>query len=170
MKPLASAGFNGRLIPRMAPQAPDRAASAAEVTDLRASAAFSHFTETCGNAPTSQQAATAPEHATHPSSGAVSISNPLAGAATSSSGQIAPADLSGASAVALSEASRFILSLIAAHEGRSERDILAELIAAAGHAIGLSSLLAQGSHDIGDIADLPGYARRAANRFRSGGP
>jgi len=137
---LASADFNNRLIPRMAPQAPDRAASAAEVTDLRASAAFSHFTETCGDAPSSHQA-TAPEDATP-----------------------------GLGAVTLSEASRFILSLIAAHEGRSERDVLAELIAVAGHAIGLSPLLSGGANDIGDIADLPGYARRAANRFRSGGP
>lgn len=136
---LASADFNDRLLPRSAPvpQEPDRAA-AAEASHV--SAAFSHFTETCGDAPSSQQA-TAPEHAT-PCSGAVT----------------------------LSEASRFILSLIAAHEGRCERDILAELIAAAGHAIGLSPLLSGGANDIGNIADLPGYARKAANRFRSGGP
>lgn len=73
-------------------------------------------------------------------------------------------------AVALSEASRFILSLIAAHEGRSTSDILAELVAAAADAIGISALLTRGADDIGDIADLPGYARKAANRFRSGGP
>ena len=73
-------------------------------------------------------------------------------------------------AVALSEASRFILSLIAAHEGRSERDVLAKIIAEAGDAIGIPALLARGAEDIGDIAEVPGYARRAANRFRSGGP
>ncbi|CDX49177.1 hypothetical protein MPL1032_10234 [Mesorhizobium plurifarium] len=83
----------------------------------------------------------------------------------------APADATpSAGAVALSEASRFILSLIAAHEGRSTSDILAELVAAAADAIGISALLTRGADDIGDIADLPGYARRAANRFRSGGP
>jgi hypothetical protein len=138
MNPLASADFNNRLVPRSAPasQEPDRAAAEASAT------ASAVLLEICGDAPTSQQAATAPEHAIHPGSGAVT----------------------------LSEASRFILSLIAAHEGRSERDILAELIAAAGHAIGLSPLLSGGANDIGDIADLPGYARRAANRFRSGGP
>ncbi|TIM16244.1 MAG: hypothetical protein E5Y67_03355 [Mesorhizobium sp.] len=73
-----------------------------------------------------------------------------------------------AGAVALSEASAFILSLVAAHEGRPERDIVAALIASAGEAIGLSPLLARGAQDIGDLADLPGFARKAANRFRGG--
>ncbi|RUU29727.1 hypothetical protein [Mesorhizobium sp. M6A.T.Ce.TU.016.01.1.1] len=81
----------------------------------------------------------------------------------------APADHSStAGAVALSEASAFILSLVAAHEGRPERDIVAALIASAGEAIGLSPLLARGAQDIGDLADLPGFARKAANRFRGG--
>jgi hypothetical protein len=73
-------------------------------------------------------------------------------------------------AVALSEASRFILWLIAGHDGRSEGDTLAKIIAEAGEAIGIPALLSRGAEDIGDIADLPGYARKAANRFRSGGP
>lgn len=75
---------------------------------------------------------------------------------------------SSAGAVALSEASAFILSLVAAHEGRPERDIVAALIASAGEAIGLSPLLARGAQDIGNLADLPGFARKAANRFRGG--
>jgi hypothetical protein len=138
---LASADFNDRLVPRHAPasQEPDRAAAAG--VSARTSAAFSHFTETCGDAQSSQQAETAPEHAT-PCSGAV----------------------------ILSEASRFILSLIAAHDGRCERDVLAKIIAEAGDAIGIPALLTRGADDIGDIASLPGYARKAANRFRSGGP
>lgn len=139
---LASADFNDRLVPRSVPalsQEPDRVA-AAEVS-VRTSAAFDHFTETCGDAPSSQQAKTAPD-----------IATPVSGA------------------VILSEASRFILSLIAAHEGRSESDVLARIIAEAGEAIGIPALLSRGADDIGDIADLPGYARKAANRFRSGGP
>ncbi|MBZ9985699.1 hypothetical protein LB572_01165 [Mesorhizobium sp. BH1-1-5] len=135
---IASTDFNDRLVPRSAPasQEPDRVAAAG--VSVRTSAAFDHFTETCGDAPSSQQA-TAPEHA-------------------------------GSDAVTISEASRFILSLIAAHEGRSERDVLARIIAEAGDAIGIPALLSRGAEDIGDIADLPGYARKAANRFRSGGP
>ncbi|AZO04560.1 hypothetical protein [Mesorhizobium sp. M2A.F.Ca.ET.043.02.1.1] len=145
MSLLASASFNGRLVPREvgtadyefpapASQEPDRATAGAIV---RASAV--PFTEPCGDAPL--QVKTAPADATP-----------------------------GTGAVTLSEASRFILSLIAAHEGRSTSDILAELIAAAADAIGISALLSRGADDIGDIADLPGYARKAANRFRSGGP
>ncbi|TPN43230.1 hypothetical protein [Mesorhizobium sp. B1-1-7] len=137
---LAAPAFNDRLIPRSAPasQEPDRA-SAAEAPALRASAAFSHFTETCGDAP--QQARTAPD--------------------------VAPA---ASGAVALSEASRFILSLIAAYRGRGESEALAWAIAEAGKAIGVPTLLARGADDIEDLADVPGYARQAANRFRSGGP
>jgi len=80
----------------------------------------------------------------------------------------APAATASVGAVPLSEASAFILTLVAAHEGRSERDIVAALIAAAGDAIGLSPLLARGAEDIEDLADLPGFARKAANRFRGG--
>lgn len=75
-----------------------------------------------------------------------------------------------AGAVQLSDASAFLLSLIAAHAGRSRSDVLAELIASAGDAIGLSPLLKVAARDIGCIAALPGYAKAAANRFRSGGP
>jgi hypothetical protein len=158
MSPLASANFTGRLVlrevgaadyefPAPASQEPDRAS--AEATTFHVASAA---TEPCGDAPTSQQAATAPEDTTPARSGAVDLST------------------CAKASVDVSEASHFILSLIAAHEGRSERDILAELIAAAGHAIGLSPLLSGGADDIEDLADLPGYARKAANRFRSGGP
>nr|BDD43726.1 hypothetical protein 7 [Spirochaetaceae bacterium]BDD44750.1 hypothetical protein 8 [bacterium]BDD45563.1 hypothetical protein 12 [bacterium] len=75
-----------------------------------------------------------------------------------------------AGAVNLSDATLFILRLIAAHEGRSERDIVAQLIAAAGEAIGLSPLLTHAAGEIGDLSSLPNYARRAANRFRGGVP
>ncbi|TPI39287.1 hypothetical protein FJW07_13990 [Mesorhizobium sp. B3-1-9] len=140
MSALASADFEDRLVPRMVPQEPDRAVAAAPAgSSSPVGAAFSHFTQTCGDAP--QQATTAP-------------------------GDVTPAS----GAVHLSEASRFILSLIAAHEGRSERDTLAWIIAEAGKAIGIPALLSRGAEDIGDIADLPGHARKAANRFRSGGP
>lgn len=75
-----------------------------------------------------------------------------------------------AGAVTLSDATMFILGLIAAHEGRPAGDIVADLVAAAGEAIGLSPLLTHAASEIGDLAGLPNYARRAANRFRSGVP
>lgn len=74
-----------------------------------------------------------------------------------------------AGAVTLSEASAFILSLVAAHEGRAPHDILAELIAAAADAIGIHSLLLRDAGQV-DLADVPDFALRAANRFRGGGP
>ncbi|MER9665516.1 hypothetical protein [Mesorhizobium sp. M0203] len=114
---------------------------AAEAKDVPASAAFPHFTESCLATANPRQDLTAPAF---------------------------PAKTPGA--VTLSEASAFILSLIAAHEGRSERDIVAELIAAAGDAIGLSPLLKRDADDIDDLVDVPPYARSAANRFRGGGP
>ncbi|UCI23710.1 hypothetical protein [Mesorhizobium sp. B2-8-5] len=144
---LASADFEDRLVPRMVPQEPDRA-SAAEAP--RVSAAFSHFTESSCTLRASEDATCgdAPQQATT-----------APGEPTLASG-----------AVHLSEASGFILSLIAAHEGRSERDTLAWIIAEAGKAIGIPALLSRGADDIEDLADVPGYARQAANRFRSGGP
>jgi hypothetical protein len=76
-----------------------------------------------------------------------------------------------ADAVQLSSASRFILRLIAAHDGRAEADVLARLIAAEGKAIGLSPLLARAGEDLGDdLADLPDFSRRAQNRFRADEP
>jgi hypothetical protein len=74
-----------------------------------------------------------------------------------------------AGAVVLSEASTFILSLVAAHEGRAPEDILAQLIAAAADAIGIHSLIMRDAGEV-DLADLPDFALRAANRFRGGGP
>lgn len=75
-----------------------------------------------------------------------------------------------AGAVNLSDATLFILRLVAAHEGRPERDIVAELVAAAGEAIGLSPLLTHAAGEIGDLSGLPNYARRAAKRCRGGVP
>ncbi|WP_421912762.1 hypothetical protein [Mesorhizobium sp.] len=114
--------------------------AAPAVNPSPAGAAFSRFTETCPVAP-------------------------VDGQATGRSAAPTPAGRP----VTLSEASAFILSLIAAHEGRSERDVLAEMIAAAGKAIGLSALLSRDAEGI-DLAELPGFARAAANRFRGGGP
>jgi hypothetical protein len=144
MSLLASANFNGRLVPREvgaadyefpapASQEPDRATVGAHAVSAVP------FTEPCGDAPL--QVKTAPVDATP-----------------------------GAGAVILSEASRFILSLIAAYRGRGESEALAWALAEGGKAIGVPALLARGADDIEDLADLPGYARKAANRFRSGGP
>jgi hypothetical protein len=81
----------------------------------------------------------------------------------------APKPPAKAGAVTLSEASAFILSLVAAHEGRAREDILAQLIAAAADAIGIHSLIMRDAGEV-DLADLPDFALRAANRFRGGGP
>lgn len=168
-------------------QAPDRAA--AEVDRPPASAAFLHFTESCLPPPGGQVCA-APDapppasgaadlcdspaalagedgHPGTPSSdvlaagqGAMPGSNAKSGRAVTSSGRLR------AEAVHLSDASTFILSLIAAHEGRPATDILAELIAAAGEAIGLHSLIMRDAGEIGDLTDVPDFARSAAKRFR----
>lgn len=119
--------------------APDRA-PAAGVDSLPTSAAFSHFTESCPSGGSFGQDEAAP--AVNPE----------------------PTHMAGA--VILSEASAFILSLVAAHQGRDQADIMAQLIAAAGDAIGLSSLLSRGVEHIGDLADVPDFARRASRRFR----
>jgi len=74
-----------------------------------------------------------------------------------------------ASVITLSEASAFILSLVAAHEGKPAGDVLALLIAGAAEAIGIHSLIMRDAHEV-DLAELPDFARRAANRFRGGGP
>jgi hypothetical protein len=74
-----------------------------------------------------------------------------------------------AGAVNLSDASAFILSLVAAHEGKRPEDILAELIAAAADAIGIHSLIMRDAGEV-DLANVPDFAVRAANRFRGGGP
>lgn len=149
MSLLAPASFNGRLVPREVGTADYEFPAPASQEPDRAPAAEA----------SALHASAAFSHFTEPCGVA-----PL-------QVKTAPVDATpGAGAVALSEASRFILSLIAAHEGRSTSDILAKLVAAAADAIGISALLARGADDIGDIADLPGYARKAANRFRSGGP
>lgn len=95
-----------------------------------------------------------------------------AGGVGSAARETAPAaapDPELAGAVILSEASAFILSLVAAHEGKAPGDVLALLIACAAEAIGLHSLIMRDAHEV-DLADVPDFAQRAANRFRGGGP
>jgi hypothetical protein len=95
--------------------------------------------------------------------------------------------------VVLSEASLFILTLVARHDGVTPQAVLTRLIAERGKAIGLSPLLGEHfddggaadretivmrHHDIrtctvtreGDLADVPAFERTPGNRFRSGGP
>lgn len=103
-------------------------------------------------------------------SAALSIAYPDVGGQAETAPAENPMAPAPAGAVQLSEASHFILTLIAAHAGRSEKDVLAQLITSAGDAIGLSPLLKAAARDVGCLAGLPGYARAAANRFRSGGP
>jgi len=47
--------------------------------------------------------------------------------------------------------------------------VLALLIAGAAEAIGIHSLIMRDADQV-DLADLPDFALRAANRFRGGGP
>ena len=47
--------------------------------------------------------------------------------------------------------------------------MLALLVAGAAEAIGLHSLIMRDAHEV-DLADVPDFALRAANRFRGGGP
>lgn len=139
---LAPVNFSERLVPRsaQASQAPDRGAEAEN-----ASAAFRHYTEEFR---VGAREETAPAGFANP--------NPT------------PAGAVDLGAVNLSGASRFILRLIAAHDGKSETDVLARLIAAEGNAIGLSPLLSQAGADLGDdLHDLPDFNRRAQNRFRA---
>ncbi|RWG76160.1 MAG: hypothetical protein EOQ69_32490 [Mesorhizobium sp.] len=138
---LASSDFNERLVPRsaQASQAPDRGAEAEN-----ASAAFRHYTESEFRVGARETMARPAEDATP--------SNPNAAGR----------------AITLSDASRFILRLIAAHDGKSEADVLARLIASEGKAIGLSPLLAKAGDHLGDdLCDLPDFARRAQSRFRA---
>lgn len=147
MSVLAPADFSERLVPRtaQASQAPDRDAEAEN-----ASAAFRHYTE--------EFRVRAREEAA-PAGLATPCPKPQ------------PAGAVELGAVILSGASRFILRLIAAHDGRSEADVLARLIAAEGNAIGLSPLLGEAGDHLGDdLGDLPDFARRAQNRFRADEP
>lgn len=168
---LATDDFKDRLVPRYPTASSQETRPAAEAETLPASAAFSSFAEasedrsSCFNScpdtanprqDPSSEARSAKEDQTAPASPAQAI------------GAVAPS-FAKASEGMLSEASAFILSLIAAHEGRSDRDIVAELIAAAGIAIGLSPLL-RDADGIPDLAEVPDFARAAANRFRGGGP
>jgi len=148
---IARADFAERLVPR-AEQPFDQSNTASVLTPGGAvdaappvpppsagGAAFLHFTESSG-----RPVATVPDR-------------PAPAGASAGAGR--PIQLSGAA--------RFILRLIAAHDGRSEADVLAGLIAAEARAIGLSPLLSAGGQDLGeDLADLPDFGRRARNRFR----
>ncbi|MDG4903174.1 hypothetical protein P9279_21940 [Mesorhizobium sp. WSM4962] len=136
MSTFAPADFSERLVPRSA-RASQAPDRGAEAEN--ASAAFQHYTESEFRVGAREEAAPA----------GLATPNPMP-----------------AGAVILSGASRFILRLIAAHDGRTEADVLARLIAAEGKAIGLSPLLAKAGQNLGDdLADLPNFARRAQNRF-----
>ncbi|TIO62969.1 hypothetical protein [Mesorhizobium sp.] len=155
---LAHANFSERLVPRsaQASQAPDRGAEA-----QNASAAFLHFTES------GRPVATVPEQAAPAQGDNCAGADPSQRFGEQIEGQTVPAEsLRPAGAVVLSTASRFILRLIAAHDGKNEADVLARLIATEGKAIGLSPLLAKAGDHLGDdLCDLPDFARRAQSRF-----
>jgi hypothetical protein len=172
-------------------RANDRA-PAAEVATLPASAAFLHSTESvgCSLAPESAPAGSVSDEipATNPvakaseDNGATvqAMDEVPADSVTGEASRPHGADHAGGTPlpirrdsperrVLLSEASIFILSLIAAHEGRPASDVLALLIAGAAEAIGLHPLIMRGASDF-DLVSVPDYARNAANRFRGGGP
>ncbi|RWC27733.1 MAG: hypothetical protein EOS27_20320 [Mesorhizobium sp.] len=158
---LAGVGFTDRLVPRQVgaadyefpaapvPQEPDRAVLAAEVSDLRASAAFSRFTESC---PVSSLV-------DGQDVGRPAVVAPAAGALTHTSNPIL-----------LPDHVMVLVRAVAAYERcGNERAVALALIEYAGM-IGAGPL-ARAVADLGDeLADVPGYARAAVNRFRGGGP
>lgn len=123
------------------------------------------------NAGASPAPATRSEEEVAPATGGRLLGRPLAAhGPDKAAAETAPvANPTPAGAVTLSDASAFILSLVAAHEGRRAEDVLAQLIAAAAEAIGIHSLIMRDAGEV-DLADLPDFALRAANRFRGGGP
>ncbi|WP_246678948.1 MULTISPECIES: hypothetical protein [unclassified Mesorhizobium] len=117
---------------------------AAEVSDLRASAAFSHFTESCPLAASGGQ-----EHAP-------AVDAPSAGAPFN--------------AIVLPDHVMVLVRAIAAYERCGNERAVALALTEYATLIGAGAL-ARAVADLGDeLADLPRHARAAANRFRSGGP
>lgn len=144
----------------------------------------------------SSRAVQAPACAT--AAGALRPSAPAASSFTAPSqenGELATAadKVSRSAVVVLSEASLFVLTLIARHDGVTPQAVLTRLIAERGRAIGLSPLLGEHFDDVGfgaretivmrhhdirtgtvtregDLADVPAFERAPGNRFRSGGP
>ncbi|OBQ68384.1 hypothetical protein EFV37_25200 [Mesorhizobium loti] len=156
---LAGVGFTDRLVPRQVgaadyefpaapvPQEPDRAVAAAEASHLKASAAFSCFTESCPVAhPSGQDSAPA--------------------VAASSAGALSHTS----NAVLLRDHVMVLVRAIAAYERCTNERAVALALTEYATAIG-AGVLARAVADLGDeLADVPAHARLAANRFRSGGP
>lgn len=140
---------------RTAPVGPPPATGAGEfMQDGEAASRLVHTQETAGASP-------APATS--------SCARAVGRAAQATAPAVNPKPPATAGAVILSEASAFVLSLVAAHQGRSPEDVVALLVAGAAEAIGIHSLILRDADQV-DLADLPDFAMRAANRFRGGGP
>ncbi|MER8941320.1 hypothetical protein NKH82_17695 [Mesorhizobium sp. M0915] len=158
--PLAGLGFTDRLVPRPVSdiKAPSQEnATAVEARDLPASAAFSHFTESCPCAATWQDK-TAPE---------LKIASSGSGAVTLS--------------IELKPAVALILNLAVTAKGLPAEEIIARAICVYAEAIGIPSLARQIesdggerhantiSDDLQDLHELPDWVRSRRSRYQGGG-
>lgn len=139
--------------------------------------------DSCLPSPSGSQVRTAPDASPPASAAGVSVSNrpallagddghpsiPSSDVMVAGQGVTPGQSAKSGQAVTLSDASAFILSLVCAHEGRPAGDILAHLIVGAAEVIGIHSLILRDAAEI-DLADVPDFARQAANRFRRCGP
>ncbi|RVD14249.1 MAG: hypothetical protein EOS73_16145 [Mesorhizobium sp.] len=156
---LAGVGFTERLVPRQAgavdyefpaapvPQEPDRAEPAAPSAPLPGGAAFSRFTESS-------------------SVGARDVGESAPAVDASSAG--AP-DLS-RNAILLPDHVMVLVRAVAAYERCTNQRAVALALTEYATMIG-AGVLARAMADLDDdLAEVPAHARRAANRFRGGGP
>lgn len=160
---LAGVGFTDRLVPRQAgavdyefpaarsplahPQEPDRAEPAAPSAPLPGGAAFSQFTESS-------------------SVGAGDVGESAPAVDASSAG--AP-DLSH-NAILLPDHVMVLVRAVAAYERCTNQRAVALALTEYATMIG-AGVLARAVADLDDdLAEVPAHARRAANRFRGGGP
>ncbi|RWP88333.1 MAG: hypothetical protein EOR12_16605 [Mesorhizobium sp.] len=150
---LAGVGFTERLVPRQAgavdyefPAAlPSQAAAAPSGSSL-GGAPFAHFTESCPVSPHVDGQDTAP-----------AVVAPSAGALASN-------------AILLPDHVMVLVRAIAAYERCTNARAVALALTEYATMIG-AGVLARAVADLDDdLAEVPAHARRAANRFRGGGP
>ncbi|MCA0025504.1 MULTISPECIES: hypothetical protein [unclassified Mesorhizobium] len=129
---------------------------AAEVSDLRASAAFSHFTESSFALRASEAGSCPVSPHVDGQALAPAVNTPAAGAPFN--------------AIVLPDHVMVLVRAIAAYERCGNERAVALALTEYATLIGAGAL-ARAVADLGDeLADVPRHARAAANRFRSGGP
>ncbi|NGO50469.1 hypothetical protein [Allomesorhizobium camelthorni] len=170
---MSAASFTGRLVPRtvsaQAPQAPDRGV-AADATDFRASAAFSH---SCLG-PRPETAAmdvaasmVAPHSCPDPTHGQAAAMDAPPASVTDETAPGFGHTLAGAAfTISLSPAVALILRLVETARADLSRDeIFARAIGVYATQLGVPAL----ARDAQDLADLPEFERAPINRFARGG-